>query len=83
MEKLSIDLSRDMAQSIRRAVDDGSYASSDDVVADALRLWRQRQRRLDDVRSRLDAAAADPARFSDDEVTSFLDGLLVEVPPTR
>lgn len=40
VEKLSIALSSDMVQSIRDAVDSGDYATTSEVVRDALRLWR-------------------------------------------
>ena len=84
-ETLSIDLSDDMAQMIRHAIDAGDYGSSSDVVTDALRLWQQRQQRLEGIRAGLDAAAADPMRFSDEEVSAYLDRLLAaaEAPPVR
>jgi hypothetical protein len=40
VEKVSIALTPDMLAMIRRAVDSGDYASSSEVVRDALRQWK-------------------------------------------
>ena len=40
VEKLSIALSHDMVQSIKDAVDSGDYATTSEVIRDAIRVWR-------------------------------------------
>jgi antitoxin ParD1/3/4 len=51
-----------MANAVRRAVEDGEYASTSEVIRDALRLWewrRQlRERDLDTLRRRWDEGKA-------------------------
>ncbi|MFN4087801.1 MAG: type II toxin-antitoxin system ParD family antitoxin [Alphaproteobacteria bacterium] len=71
-ERLSVDLSADLATRVDELVKAGTYGSGSEVVEDALRLLRDRRRdravRLDEIRAELAAAAADPIRFTDDEV---------------
>ncbi|MBA3896792.1 MAG: type II toxin-antitoxin system ParD family antitoxin [Sphingomonadaceae bacterium] len=57
VEKLSIALTRDLATSVREAVDAGDYASSSEVMRDALRLWRERRGREQEAIRQLRAAA--------------------------
>jgi len=45
VEKLSIALTPEMASAVREAVDTGEYASSSEVIREALRDW-QRKRSL-------------------------------------
>lgn len=40
VEKLSIALTHEMADEVRAAVDSGDYASSSEVIREALRDWR-------------------------------------------
>jgi antitoxin ParD1/3/4 len=40
VEKISIALTRDMAALVREAVESGEYASSSEVIRDALRDWK-------------------------------------------
>jgi len=47
VEKLSIALTPEMAQAIRMVVKNGEYASSSEVIREALRDWR-RKRALQD-----------------------------------
>ncbi len=42
-EKMSISLPAKMAAMVRSAVASGDYASTSEVVRDALRVWRQHQ----------------------------------------
>lgn len=85
-ETLSISLPRDMAQMLRRTVDTGAYASSSEVIRDALRLWQRREEdrnhRLESVRASLHAAAADPARHNAADVSDHFDRLLAEAEKT-
>jgi antitoxin ParD1/3/4 len=43
LENISVDLTPDLAASIREAVDGGDYTSAGDVVRDALLEWRLRR----------------------------------------
>jgi len=47
VEKLSITLSKDMAESVREAVESGDYATTSEVIRDALRGWRLRRITVD------------------------------------
>jgi antitoxin ParD1/3/4 len=40
VEKISIALTQDMAALVRQAVESGEYASSSEVIRDALRGWK-------------------------------------------
>jgi len=46
VEKISIALTHDMAALVRQAVESGDYASSSEVVREALRAWKT-QRELE------------------------------------
>ena len=43
IERLSIALPAPMADAVHRAVEDGEYASTSEVIRDALRLWELRR----------------------------------------
>lgn len=62
IERLSIALPVPIANSVRRAVEAGEYASASEVVRDALRLWegrrKLREQDLDLIRRRWDAGKA-------------------------
>jgi antitoxin ParD1/3/4 len=62
IERLSIALPAPMADAVRRAVDAGEYASTSEVIRDALRLWESRrhlrERDLEIVRQRWDEGKA-------------------------
>ena len=54
VEKVSIALTRDMAALVRQAVESGEYASSSEVVRDALRDWKTkrdlREKQIEELR---------------------------------
>ena len=62
IERLSIALPAPMADAVRRAVDAGEYASTSEVIRDALRLWEARrhlrERDIETVRQRWDEGKA-------------------------
>lgn len=62
IERLSIALPAPMADAVRRAVDAGEYASTSEVIRDALRLWESRrslrERDIEIVRQRWDEGKA-------------------------
>ena len=43
VEKISIALTQDMAALVRQAVEGGDYASSSEVIRDALRGWKMKR----------------------------------------
>ena len=47
IEKLSIALPREMVADIREAVESGDYATTSEVIRDALRDWRYRRLSVD------------------------------------
>ncbi len=47
VEKLSIALTPEMAEEVRMAVKSGEYASSSEVIREALRDWRRKRALLD------------------------------------
>jgi antitoxin ParD1/3/4 len=65
-EKISITMSPDMLRVIRESVEAGEYASTSEVLRDAVRIW-QRQRiedaeRLTAIRTRVRRSLDDPRR---------------------
>jgi antitoxin ParD1/3/4 len=62
IERLSIALPAPMAVAVRRAVEAGEYASTSEVIRDALRLWESRrqlrERDLEVLRQRWDEGKA-------------------------
>jgi len=62
IERLSIALPAPMADAVRRAVEAGEYASTSEVIRDALRLWESRrhlrERDLEVLRQRWDEGKA-------------------------
>ena len=68
VEKLSVALTPELAASVRAAVRTGEYASTSEVVREALRAWRLRrtggQRANDELRRLWDEGlASGPGRF--------------------
>ena len=43
VEKMSVALTQEMAEMVRQAVETGEYASSSEVVREALRAWKHRR----------------------------------------
>src|SRR5512135_3498997 len=46
VQKLSIALPKEMVADIRNAVDSGRYATTSEVIRDAVRQWREKPREL-------------------------------------
>jgi antitoxin ParD1/3/4 len=44
IEKISVALPHDMVEAIREAVDSGDYATTSEVIRDAVRDWRLKRR---------------------------------------
>jgi len=86
-ENQSITLPADLAEQIRSRVENGAYLSSSEVVRAALHLLeereRERERRLDVVRAKIDEALNDPVRLTPEEVRQHLDQLHEETVRSR
>jgi len=82
-EKISITMTPEMLRLIRETVDAGEYASTSEVVRDAMRIWqRERQEhaeRLNAIRARVHKSIDDPrpslsADEAEAELRRFMDG---------
>jgi antitoxin ParD1/3/4 len=82
-EKISITMTPDQLRAVRESVAAGEYASTSEVLREAVRLW-QRQRhedaeRLNVIRSRIRRSLDDPRPdLTGDEVQANLDALFAE-----
>ena len=72
MERLTITLTPELAESVKRAVKSGDYASSSEIVREALRDWKVKRTTqeyaLQELRSDIQAGLAD---IRQGQVTSF------------
>ena len=63
-EKVSITMTPDMLRAVRESVEAGEYASTSEVLRDAVRLWRRRRaedaERLAAIRTRVQRSIDDP-----------------------
>ncbi len=63
-EKLSITLPADMVSVIKERVRSGAYASTSEVLREAMRTWMRREEehegRMKAIRARIDASISDP-----------------------
>lgn len=83
VERLSITLPKDMAQTVRGAVSDGGYASNSEVIREAVRLWQEanasRLKRIAEMRAAIAEADADPRpNLSEDEVDNHFKARLAQ-----
>jgi antitoxin ParD1/3/4 len=83
-EKVSITMTPEMLRVIRETVDAGEYASTSEVVRDAMRVWqRDRQEhaeRLNAIRSRIRHSFEDPRPdLGEDEANAALEAVLAKV----
>lgn len=82
-EKISITVTSEQLRAVRESVAAGEYASTSEVLRDALRLWqRQRQEdaeRLDAIRTRIRRSLDDPRpSLTLDQVDTYLEELFAE-----
>jgi Arc/MetJ-type ribon-helix-helix transcriptional regulator len=77
-EPLTITLSDEEADFVREQVERRAEASPHDVVTDALTLLRKRESDLARLRVALDEAAADPRRYTKEEVEAYLEELFAK-----
>ena len=63
IERITITLTSEMAKAVRMAVDAGEYASSSELIREALRDWRHRralqEQELRELRTRIQQGLAD------------------------
>ncbi len=63
IERLTITLTSEMAQAVKDAVHSGAYASSSEIIREALRDWRHKrmvqERQLGDLRADVQAGIDD------------------------
>jgi len=63
IERITITLTAELADVVRGAVDDGDYASSSEVVREALRDWKMKRelygRRFQELKAEIDRGLAD------------------------
>ena len=63
VERLTITLTSEMAHAVKGAVDSGAYASSSEIIREALRDWRHkrmvRERELAELRNDIQAGLED------------------------
>jgi antitoxin ParD1/3/4 len=87
-QKISITITPDMLRTIRRSVESGEYASTSEVLRDAMRVW-QRQRledseRLSVIRTRIRRSLDDPRPdLSTEEVDARLEALFADTGVSR
>ena len=66
IQRLTITLPADMARLVKGAVDDGDYASSSEVIRDALRDWKMKRKlrlgQLAELKADIDRGLADVAQ---------------------
>jgi antitoxin ParD1/3/4 len=83
-EKISITMTPEMLRVIRETVDAGEYASTSEVVRDAMRVWqRDRQEhveRLNAIRARIRRSYEDTrSDLNEDEASAALEAVLAKV----
>jgi antitoxin ParD1/3/4 len=83
MEKLSITLPTEMVNVIKAKVDAGAFASTSEVLRDAMRVWMKKeeehQQRLASIRARVEASLNDPSPdLTGEEIDEWIDSLLAE-----
>ena len=65
LERLTITMPPEMAMTIRQAVDDGAYASTSEVIREALREWNTRRQLMltepAELKAEIDQGLADVA----------------------
>jgi antitoxin ParD1/3/4 len=63
MERITITITPEMAQALRGAVEAGEYASSSEIIREALRDWRHKralqEQELADLRAKIEEGLAD------------------------
>jgi antitoxin ParD1/3/4 len=79
-EKLSITLPEDMVGTIKGVVASGAYASTSEVLREAMRLWLKREEehteRMNAIRARIHKSVSDPrSHLTGKDIRQNLDAL--------
>jgi antitoxin ParD1/3/4 len=82
-EKISITMTAEQLRAVRESVAAGEYASTSEVLRDAVRLWQRRRQedaeRLNAIRARIRRSLDDPRPdLTSDDVQADLDALFAE-----
>jgi antitoxin ParD1/3/4 len=82
-ETISITMTPEQLRAVRESVEAGEYASTSDVLRDAVRLWQRRRRddaeRLNVIRARIRRSLDDPRpALSLEEVDAHLEALFAQ-----
>ncbi|AWN48968.1 type II toxin-antitoxin system ParD family antitoxin [Methylobacterium terrae] len=82
-EKISITMTSEQLRAVRESVAAGEYASTSEVLRDAVRLWQRRRRedaeRLDAIRARIRRSLDDPRpSLTLEQVDAHLEELFAE-----
>lgn len=83
-EKVSITMTPEMLRVIRETVNAGEYASTSEVVRDAMRVWQrdreEHSERLNAIRARVRQSFEDPRPdLNEDEANAALEAILAKV----
>ena len=83
-EKISITMTPEMLRVIRESVDAGEYASTSEVMRDAVRLWQcdrqEHAERLNAIRARVRRSFEDPRPdLSESEADASLEAMFARV----
>lgn len=81
-EKISVTMTPELMDLIRRSVEAGEYASASEALRDAVRVWKREREehaeRLAAIRARIDRGLADPRPdLSEDQVDAALESMFV------
>lgn len=82
-ETISITMPPEQLRAVRESVEAGEYASTSDLLSDAVRLWQRRRRddaeRLNVIRARIRRSLDDPRpALSLEEVDAHLEALFAQ-----
>ncbi|MGE0005998.1 MAG: type II toxin-antitoxin system ParD family antitoxin [Parvibaculaceae bacterium] len=85
VEKISVAVTHDMAAAMRRVVESGEYASTSEVVREALRDWKfrrvQREQAIEELRRLWDEGiASGPASDGEEAFAQLRKSFDAEVP---
>lgn len=83
LERITVTLSEELVATVRAAVDEGSYASTSEVVREALRDWHARQldelRSVQELRAMIRQAETSPTVDGDEFMDELRDRVAAEV----
>lgn len=79
-EKISITMTPEMLRLIRDTVNAGEYASTSEVVRDAMRIWQEHTERLNAIRTRVRRSFEDQRPdLSEQDADAALEAALAKI----